>query len=85
MLGDPGMVRRALERQVEGDLDLESGGGVHQLFEIGERPELGVHRGVAALVPSRWPTGCPGSPGSARTAPSLPLRLTVPIGWMGGR
>ena len=56
-----------------------------QVFEVFQRPELGMDRGVA-------PFGGPDGPGAAGIAPAAdfgllfgPLRSVTPIGWMGGR
>ena len=49
VLAHPGVVGRALEGQVERDLDLAGAGGVDQRVEVVHRAQLGVDRGVAAV------------------------------------
>src|SRR6185369_12080846 len=46
----PGMVRRALEGEVEGDLETVLAGARHQSIEVGERAELRMDRRVTALL-----------------------------------
>ena len=45
----PGMIRRALDGEVERDLHAEAAAGVDEAAEIVERAELRMHRVVAAL------------------------------------
>ncbi len=59
VLAHPRVIRRALDREVERDLDPQALRGLHEAAEVLERAELRVHRGVAALGRRRWPTGCP--------------------------
>ena len=49
VLGDPGVVGRALEGQVERDVDAALARARQQVLEVREGAELGVDRGVAAL------------------------------------
>ena len=49
MRGDPGMVGRALDREIERDLNAEFGSRPHKPPEIVEAAEFGIDRGVTAL------------------------------------
>ena len=49
MLGDPGVVGRALEGDVEGELHAVGAGGGDQGVEVGEGAELGMDGLVAAF------------------------------------
>ena len=49
MLGEPGMVGRRLEGEVERDLEPEGTCGGDEPVEVVDRPQLAVHRGVAAV------------------------------------
>jgi hypothetical protein len=80
----PGMVGRRLEREVERDLDAEHARPSDEVVEVGERPELGMDRGVASLRAADRPR-LPGSPGPAASVLFGPFRCERPIGWMGGR
>ena len=79
------MVRRALHREVERDLHAVRRAGVDQAAEIFERAEFGMHGVVAA----RLAADGIGAAGIVRARPSasccVPLRLVVPIGWIGVR
>ena len=81
------MVRRALDREVERDLDAVLAPGRHEPVEVRQRAELGMDRVVAAVEPIAPPIahGLPGSPFSAASALLRPFRFVVPIGWIGGR
>ena len=84
VLLDLGVVRRALEGDIQGNLDVIFLGFGHQVLEILQGAELRVD---GLVPPSSEPMaqGVPGSPGPAVTALFLPLRLVWPMGWMGGR
>jgi hypothetical protein len=43
------VVRRGLDRDVEGDLEAVVGGGADEVSEVVERAELGLDRVVTAL------------------------------------
>src|SRR2546430_10328160 len=43
MLGEPGMVRRALDGEVERDLHAVVGTGLHEALKVREGSELGMH------------------------------------------
>ena len=64
MLFDVGVVGRALEGEVEGDLQAELAAARDQAVEIVQRAELGVDRLVAASAPP-IAQGLPGSSGPA--------------------
>ena len=66
MLGEPGVVGRALEREVERDLDavLARGGDEARRSRPGARVRVDARCGRRR--PSRSPTGCPGRPGRRR-------------------
>src|SRR5262245_46727862 len=49
MLNKPGVVGRALDREVQRDLQSVRAAGSHQALEIIERPQVGMDRIVAAL------------------------------------
>ena len=49
MIFDPRVVGRALQGEIEGDLDAELVRAGHERTEVLERPEVGVHRVMAAL------------------------------------
>ncbi len=49
VLAHPRVVGRALDREVEGDLEPQVLRALHETAEALERAEVGVHRGVAAL------------------------------------
>ena len=55
MFADVGVVRRALERDVQRDLDPEILGGAHEVAEVVERAELWMDRLVPALGTSDGP------------------------------
>ena len=55
VLADVGVVGRALEGDVQGDLDAQLAGLGHQAVEVLERPELGVDGLVSALGPADGP------------------------------
>ena len=59
--------------------------GLDEAAEIVERAELGMDGVVAAVCRCRSHRGCRDRPGSAFSALFLPLRLVVPIGWIGVR
>ena len=61
---DPRVIGRALEGDVERDLDARARAPrATRRAEVVERAELGMDRRVAALAPRRSPTGCPTSSG----------------------
>ena len=64
----PRVVGRALDREVERDLDAELGGALRPALEVGDRAELGVDRVVAALLATPIAHGRPGSPRRGRRA-----------------
>ena len=73
MLRHPGMVRRALERVVERDLEAVVPGGAQERPEVGQRAEAGVDRLVPALLVADGPGGARdrrGRPGARCCAPS---------------
>ena len=80
----PGVVGRALEGEVEGDLDVVGLRRLDEMVELGEAAERGVDGGVAAL-------GRADRPRAAEVAVARlgalfgPLRCERPIGWIGGR
>ena len=82
MLLDPRVVGRALDREVERDLQAVRVGGVDQPVEVVEGAELGVERVVAAFLAAD-------GIGAARVVrPGVsvllrPFRLARPIGWIG--
>jgi hypothetical protein len=84
MLLDPGVVRSALEGQVERQVDAEGFGLFDEALVVVQGAQLGMDGG---MPPSSLPMaqGEPGSPGWACTALFLPLRLILPMGWIGGR
>ena len=53
--GHPGVVGRALQGQVEGDLEPDRGGLRHERVEVGERAEVGVDRVVPAVLAADRP------------------------------
>ena len=57
MLGHPGMVRRALERVVERDLEPVVPGGAEERPEVGQRAERGVDRLVPPVLVADGPRG----------------------------
>ena len=84
MLGQPRVVGRALDREVERDLDPVLAAAAREVLEIVDRAELGVDRVVAAGLVADRPGGA-GIAGAAMSALLRPLRLVWPIGWIGGR
>ena len=85
MFLDPGVIGRALEGDIQRDLDaVWSRGGCDQRVEIGERAEFGQDACVATFLRLPIAQGLPTSPGSAVTELFLPLRKAVPMGWIGG-
>ena len=84
MLPGPGVVGRALRREVQRDFQPVLLGRGEEEVEILERAEFGVDGGVP---PSAAPIaqGEPGSPGLAVSLLFGPLRWALPMGWMGGR
>ena len=85
MLREPGVVGRALDREVEGDLDPGRRGCRDHGVEIGLAAEVGVQRSHGRLRPRRLPRGFPTSPATDISALLRPLRLVTPIGCTGGR
>ena len=85
MLPQPGMIRRALDGEIERDLHAVRGRGVAQAAEILERAERRMDRVVPALAAADRV----GAAGIVRRRPRSallrPLRLVLPIGWIGGR
>ena len=83
VLADPRMIRRALKREVERDLEPQPRGFGEEVSKSSSVPRPGST--VMCRPPRRRsPTGCPGR--SARRSGLFgPLRNVRPIGWMGGR
>ena len=73
---DPRVVRRAVQRVVEGDFHPVTGRRPHQVVEIVERAELGVERGVPAFLGADGP-GAPRvpRPGRERVVPPFAERV----------
>ena len=80
----PGVVGRRLQRQVEGHLEAELAGARHERVEVVEAAEVGVDRVVPAVLGPDRP-GRAGVVGPGVRVLFGPLRLTSPIGWIGGR
>src|SRR5207244_2183794 len=76
MLREPRMIRRALDREVEADLDLELPRAPHKALEVLKRAELRMNRRVAALLGADRP-GAPRIVGTGleRVVPALPARV----------
>ena len=75
MLLQPGMIRRALDGEVERHLHVEAAAGVDEAAEIVERAELGMHRVVAALPAAD-------RVGAARIVRARPsAHCSCPCGW----
>ena len=84
MVGDPGMVRRGLQREVHGDLEAERLGLGDEPVEGVEVAEVGMDGVVATLGVADGP----GRAGIGRAGVRVlfgPLRKDRPIGWIGGR
>ena len=81
MFRDPRMIRRALECNVQSDLDALRSGCGNQVVEIGERAKLRVNRFVAAQIAGslraqcRVRDGCP-----VADRPRTPWRIRRSIG-----
>src|SRR5439155_15553415 len=74
----PGVIGRALERDVQGDLDAELvARGGDEMFEVLDRPELRMHGRVAALTRSDRPRAA-GVALPRRRHVVLPLAVRVP-------
>ena len=58
MLGDPGMVGRALEGDVERDLHAMAWAAATRWSKSAKVPSSGMDGCVAAFAASRWPRGC---------------------------
>ena len=84
MLRDPGMVRRALDGEIERDLQAVLARRRNQPLEIVERAELRVD-GVVAALRGADGVGAAGIAGPGRQALLRPLRFVRPIGWIGVR
>ena len=84
MLADVGMVGRALEGDVQRDLEAELARARDQAVEVVERAELGMDRLVPALGRADGP-GAAGVAGSGGQRVVRPLAERRPIGWIGGR
>jgi hypothetical protein len=76
MLGEPRVVGRALDREVQGDLDAVLLGRAHQRREVLERPEVGMDRVVAAVLVADRPraAGVVGA-GDERVVATLAVRV----------
>ena len=85
VLGQPRVVGRALDREVERDVDAVAGRGSGQRAQVVDRAELGVDRVVAAGGVADRPrrAGVGRAPRSARCRG--PCGWCSPIGWIGGR
>ena len=83
--GHPRVVGRALQGEVERDLEAELAGPGHERVEVLEacRGRGGSRRGRRPCC--RSPTGSRGRRGRGSRVLLGPLRLTSPIGWIGGR
>ena len=55
MLARPGMVGRALDREIERDLQSQAPGGQHEMIEIVETAERRLDRGMAASLAANRP------------------------------
>src|SRR5207253_9864339 len=74
MLLQPRMVRGALDREVEGDLDAVLLRVGDETLELGKRAELGMDRVVTALVCADRPRAAGiVPPGGERVVASLPI------------
>ncbi len=84
VLGDPRVVGRGLEREVERDLDAEVRAAATSRSKSATVPSSGC---TAVWPPAAAPIahGLPGSAGRAVVTLFGPLRCVVPIGWIGGR
>ena len=84
VLGHPGVVGAALERDVERDLDPELGTAATNARRSASVPRSGC---TAVCPPSAAPIahGLPTSSGPATSVLSRPLRCATPTGWIGGR
>ncbi len=80
----PRVIRCALQREVEGDLEIEFPGARDEVAEILVGAQIGVDGVVATLVRPDRPGG-PDVVGPATNALFGPFRLILPIGWIGGR
>ena len=85
MLAQPGMVGRALDREVERDRDAELGRAGSQARELRRAAEVGMQRRVPAGLARRSPTGCPGRSAARSARCCGPCDASRPIGWTGGR
>ncbi len=85
MVADVRMIGRALERDVERDLDAEALGLRAKRPEILERAELSDARSCGRLRGRRSPTASPGRRAPRRARCSGPCAWSAPIGWIGGR
>src|SRR5437867_9262129 len=84
MLGDPRVVGGALQGQVKGDLQAVPARGTDELLEVGEGAQRRVDGVVAALGRADRPRGADVARPGVQAVVG-PLRLTRPIGWIGGR
>ena len=84
MLLQPRMIGRALDREVERDLQPVLARRRDEAAEIVERAELGMDRVVAALVAADRIRAA-GSSGAGVSVLLRPLRFFLPIGWIGGK
>jgi hypothetical protein len=84
VLLEPRVVRGALDREVEREVDAVLAAGRHERVEVRLGPSSGW---IVVWPPSGEPIahGEPGSPVPAATALLRPLRFLTPMGWMGGR
>jgi hypothetical protein len=55
MLGNPGMIRRTLKSDIQGEFDAEAASGSYKMLEVAQCAELRVNRFVAALARSDGP------------------------------
>ncbi len=79
------MVGRALDREIDRDLQPVLVRLLHQPPEVLERAELRMQRIVAAIVRADRVDGAEIAGAPAVSELFLPLRLVFPIGWIGGK
>ena len=84
MIPDPGVVRRALQRIVEGHLDAVARRGLHQVVEVVDVAKVRVERRMTTLFRAHRP-GAARIPRYGHQGVIFPFRNERPIGWTGGR
>ena len=72
MLGHPGVIGRDLEGEIQRHLQPVLGGAAHEAAKVLQRPELGMHGGVAALARAD-------GPGAAHVAGLGPGGVVLPL------